>query len=273
MPKMPVRRAMIGALTLVAATPALLVMGAQSASASVGSNIISIAEQNLGKGACDTNSAGGSGFYTSCGESWCADFAKWVWAQNGVDVSGLTPAAGSFAEYGTGLHSTPKVGDAAVFNYNGAGYADHVSLVSSVNADGTVSTIGGNQNGRVTRGTITASGYYGSQRISGYVTPKGGRGGDTGGDTGRVRWADFDGDGKDDYITVEDSGAVNVYLNKGGDGHGGWQALGQVATGMTNDRNRVRFADFDGDGKTDYITIATNGAIHVYLNKGGDGHG
>ncbi|MEV7447142.1 FG-GAP-like repeat-containing protein [Streptomyces sp. NPDC091204] len=97
--------------------------------------------------------------------------------------------------------------------------------------------------------------------------------GSAGGDLGRVRWADFDGDGKSDYITVESSGAVNVYLNRGGDGHGGWQVLGQVATGLTTDRSRVRFADFDGDGKADYLTIADNGAVTVNLNKGGDGHG
>ncbi|MEV7416586.1 FG-GAP-like repeat-containing protein [Streptomyces sp. NPDC089919] len=267
------RRLMTSALVTMAVAPALMFTGAQSASASVGSNIVAIAEANLGKGACDTNSAGGSGYYTSCGESWCADFAKWVWAQNGVNVAGLTPAAGSFGKYGSGLHSTPHVGDAAVFNYNGAGYADHVSLVTSVNSDGSVGTIGGNQSGKVTRGKITAAGYYGSQKISGYASPIGGRGGDVGGDLGRVRWADWDGDGKSDYITVEDSGAVKVYVNKGGDGHGGWQELGQVATGLTNDRNKVRFADFDGDRKADYIVISDSGALTVYLNKGGDGRG
>ncbi|MEV7416585.1 transglycosylase family protein [Streptomyces sp. NPDC089919] len=94
-----------------------------------------------------------------------------------------------------------------------------------------------------------------------------------GGDLGRVRWADWDGDGKSDYITVEDSGAVKVYVNKGGDGHGGWQELGQVATGLTNDRTRMRLADFDGDGKADYIVISDSGALTVYLNKGGDGRG
>ncbi|MFI9719722.1 FG-GAP-like repeat-containing protein [Streptomyces sp. NPDC052396] len=95
---------------------------------------------------------------------------------------------------------------------------------------------------------------------------------DSGG-TGRVRFADFDGDGKADYVTVGSNGAINVWVNKGGDGRGGWQALGQVATGTTTDPSRVRFADFDGDGKADYEVINPDGSMSVWLNKGGDGHG
>ncbi|MFE6846754.1 FG-GAP-like repeat-containing protein [Streptomyces sp. NPDC057686] len=91
----------------------------------------------------------------------------------------------------------------------------------------------------------------------------------------RIRWADFDGDGKADYISVADNGAVSVWLNKGGDpaGANGWQPLGVVAVGLTNDRNRVRFADFDGDGKADYFHIKADGAVDVYLNEGGDTRG
>ncbi|WP_116199737.1 FG-GAP-like repeat-containing protein [Amycolatopsis circi] len=93
------------------------------------------------------------------------------------------------------------------------------------------------------------------------------------GGTGKVRWADFDGDGRADYLTVAQNGAVSVYLNRGGDGHGGWQPLGQIATGLTTDPARVRFADFDGDGRADYLLLEPNGAVIVYLNRGGDGHG
>ncbi|WP_354644331.1 FG-GAP-like repeat-containing protein [Kitasatospora camelliae] len=91
--------------------------------------------------------------------------------------------------------------------------------------------------------------------------------------SGRVRWADFDGDGRADYWIVNPSGSVNVYLNKGGDGHGGWQDMGQVASGLTTDSTRVRFADFNGDGKADYLLINPSGSVNVYLNNGGDGHG
>ncbi|BAU85087.1 esterase [Streptomyces laurentii] len=91
--------------------------------------------------------------------------------------------------------------------------------------------------------------------------------------TGRVRFADFDGDGRADYLTVASNGAVSVWLNRGGDGRGDWEGIGQVATGTTNDRDRVRFADFDGDGKADYIVLSESGAVSVWLNRGGDGRG
>ncbi|WP_181442555.1 FG-GAP-like repeat-containing protein [Streptomyces tateyamensis] len=93
------------------------------------------------------------------------------------------------------------------------------------------------------------------------------------GGSGRLRFADFDGDGKPDYITIEDNGQVNVWLNKGGDGHGGWQLLPKVAQGVTSDRSRVRFADFDGDGRADYWVINQDNSVSVWLNRGGDGAG
>ncbi|MFF3108623.1 FG-GAP-like repeat-containing protein [Kitasatospora sp. NPDC057904] len=93
------------------------------------------------------------------------------------------------------------------------------------------------------------------------------------GGSGRLRWADFDGDGKPDYVTIEDDGSVNVWLNRGGDGAGGWQSIGKVAGGVTTDRSRVRLADFDGDGKADYWVINPDGSVNVWLNRGGDAAG
>ncbi|MFF9050222.1 FG-GAP-like repeat-containing protein [Streptomyces erythrochromogenes] len=92
------------------------------------------------------------------------------------------------------------------------------------------------------------------------------------GGSDRVRWADFDGDRRPDYITIADNGAVSVWLNRGGDpaGANGWQGMGQVAVGTTTDRSRVRLADFDGDGRADYLVINANGSVNVWLNRGGD---
>ncbi|MFD5143087.1 FG-GAP-like repeat-containing protein [Streptomyces sp. NPDC058401] len=130
-----------------------------------------------------------------------------------------------------------------------------------------------------------------------YIAPDGGvtayinRGGDVSGPNGwnnigkvawgtttaqqQVRFADHDGDGRADYWTIADNGSVNVHLNRGGDGAGagGWINLGQIATGTTTDRSRVRLADYDGDGRADYWTVNPNGSLTTYLNRGGDQHG
>ncbi|GAA3022178.1 hypothetical protein GCM10020229_67200 [Kitasatospora albolonga] len=186
----PVQRALTTSLALLSAVPAVMFLGAPNASASVGSSIVDTARANLGKGACSTNSANGTGYYSSCNgnngspEAWCADFAKWVWARNGVNVDGLTPGAISFADYGAGLQSTPHVGDAVLFNAGGTTADDHVAIVVSV-GNGTITTIGGNE-GSGGKGpsyssvresapyTSTVGGYRGSQRISGFVSPIGG---------------------------------------------------------------------------------------------------
>jgi hypothetical protein len=161
---------------------------AAQAAMTTAERIVKIAEANLGKKACDTNSAGGKGYYSSSNgaggkpEAWCADFVKWVWAQAGVNVAGLTPAAGSFGEYGP-VVGTPQVGDAVLYNYNGRGYADHVTLVVAVNANGTMVRIGGDEGNHTSFATTTVDrdGPFKSavgstdsgQRLSGYVRPRG----------------------------------------------------------------------------------------------------
>jgi hypothetical protein len=165
----------------------MMEVSVRAASTTAG-RIVAIAEANLGKKACSTNSAGGKGFYGSCTgaggrpEAWCADFVKWVWAQAGVNVAGLTAAAGSFGEYGP-VVATPQVGDAVLYNYDGHGYADHVTLVVAVNANGTMVRIGGDEGNHTSYSTTTvdrdgpfkaAVGSTDSgQKLSGYVRPHG----------------------------------------------------------------------------------------------------
>ena len=93
--------------------------------------------------------------FTDGDEFWCADFAKWVWAQAGVkkDLGVLTAAAASFYTWGKDQGETmtedpanPAVGDAVVF-YPGTApngsYADHVGIVTGVNSNGTVNLANG----------------------------------------------------------------------------------------------------------------------------------
>jgi hypothetical protein len=165
-----------------------------------GASIASIALANVGKGACSRNSAGGDAFDSSCTgnggypEYWCADFARWVWAEAGVDTSELDAAAGSFYVYGQNhgtLHSTPVVGDAVVFDYAGGGVADHVAIVTEVNSNGTIETASGDWSGdsgseatfaSTSHVYLNAPAYWGGvgsvpgiigMTISGYISPAG----------------------------------------------------------------------------------------------------
>ena len=107
----------------------LFALGASPASAATTADIVRLTLNNVGGMACTTNSLGGQGFLSSCTgnggepEYWCADFAKWVWQQEGVQNTGaLTPAAASFYSYGTsyGTFTTvPRPGYAAVFSASG----------------------------------------------------------------------------------------------------------------------------------------------------------
>ena len=166
-----------------------------------GSQVASLANANVGKMACSTNSLGGKYFDSSCTgnggypEYWCADFARWVWANVGAgNTSELTAAAGSFYVYGQKhgtLHNSPKVGDAVVFNYAGNGYADHVAIVTQVNTNGTIETVSGDWNGQsgteatfagTSHAVLNSPAYSGTvgttpgimgMKISGYISPVG----------------------------------------------------------------------------------------------------
>jgi hypothetical protein len=124
---------------------------------SLGEKIEKLARANLGKKACSENSEGSKDFDSSCTgddghpEYWCADFARWVWAKAGVsDTKGLTAAAGSFYTYGKNhgtFHTSPSLGDAVVFDYQGDGVADHVAIVTAVDKNGDIETVSGDWGG------------------------------------------------------------------------------------------------------------------------------
>ncbi|MFI6528470.1 FG-GAP-like repeat-containing protein [Streptomyces uncialis] len=82
---------------------------------------------------------------------------------------------------------------------------------------------------------------------------------------------DLNADGRADYLVVEDNGAVRAWLNKGGNGRGGWTDAGRIASGVGAPGSSVRFADLNGDRYADYLTVDANGAVRAWLNKGGTG--
>jgi hypothetical protein len=164
-------------------------------------SIADLAHANLGKGACSENSRGSRAFDSSCTgnggepEYWCADFARWVWTKAGAaDTDELDAAAGSFYTYGERHHTlsgNPRVGDAVVFDYHGGGVADHVAIVTQVNANGTIETVSGDWGGQsgseahfssTSHVVLNAPAYHGAigsrpaimgMTISGFVSPVG----------------------------------------------------------------------------------------------------
>jgi len=185
------RKTSSGALVVLGATLATAVAVAP-ASAGTTSDIAALARANEGKMACSTNSLGGNYYYSSCSgagspENWCADFARWVWANSGVQFTNeLNAMAASFYTYGTRhgtLSNSPRVGDAAVFSpTNSTGNIMHVAIVTAVNSNGTIVVENGNwgdtpSTSRVVPATI--NGTVGSfspaegTNLVGYIAPVG----------------------------------------------------------------------------------------------------
>ncbi|MFI5761197.1 FG-GAP-like repeat-containing protein [Streptomyces sp. NPDC051563] len=89
-----------------------------------------------------------------------------------------------------------------------------------------------------------------------------------------VTFADIDGDGDDDYLTIHpDTGAVTFWENQGAsaasDSGWAWQPRGRIASGVGARGENVRLADVDGDRRDDYVVLgAANGSITAWSNGG-----
>ena len=78
--------------------------------------------------------------------------------------------------------------------------------------------------------------------------------------------ADLNGDKKADYLWVDTNGAVTAYMN-GGPKTGGWNwaPYGNIASGVGAARADVRFADLNGDGLADYISVdRLSGSVYAW---------
>ncbi|MFE0041953.1 FG-GAP-like repeat-containing protein [Streptomyces albireticuli] len=89
----------------------------------------------------------------------------------------------------------------------------------------------------------------------------------------KIRFADINGDGKADYLVLQDDGTVQAWINNGGNDRGGWTKRGTFATGVGEPGSKVRFADINGDGKADYLVVGKYGLVKAWLNNGGTGQG
>ncbi|MFI5930979.1 GDSL-type esterase/lipase family protein [Actinoplanes sp. NPDC051494] len=89
-----------------------------------------------------------------------------------------------------------------------------------------------------------------------------------------IQFGDINNDGYDDYLVIDGTnGSVRAWLNRGGTaGNWTWVGQGQIAPGdgVSTATHRVVETDIDGDGRSDHLTVGTNGAVHAWLNRGRD---
>ena len=80
-------------------------------------------------------------------EAWCADFVSYVTQQSGGRMNDpyCPSIVNELKANGTWKgESNPQPGDLVLFDWDGDRVADHIGIVESVNADGTIGTIEGN---------------------------------------------------------------------------------------------------------------------------------
>jgi len=111
----------------------------------------------------------GAAFAEGTREAWCADFVSWVYMKIGLPfdnpnsgswrIPGVATledyfrGAGTFHSPGNGF--TPKLGDVVMYDTTESRiWHQHTNIVLSVR-DGQLTTIGGNQHGRITITTYT----------------------------------------------------------------------------------------------------------------------
>ena len=90
----------------------------------------------------------------------------------------------------------------------------------------------------------------------------------------QVRLADLDGDARAEFIIVNTDGSATGYYNTGsphtlasGITVNFASSVSTVAPSFGVPGAGVRFADINGDGKADYVYIAANGSMQVWLNN------
>jgi len=131
-------------------------------------------EADVGKGASDMKdeiiASGATGTVDPTQQPWCAAYVNSQLKRNGIQGSG-SAMADSFLNWGTPVDKQQiQPGDVIVGDYGG-GSRTHVMFAAGTPKDGYVDIIGGNQSGKVTKGSIALSKIDGVRRATtGQVT-------------------------------------------------------------------------------------------------------
>ncbi|WP_018504333.1 FG-GAP-like repeat-containing protein [Parafrankia discariae] len=84
-----------------------------------------------------------------------------------------------------------------------------------------------------------------------------------------MRFADLDGDHRDDYLIANSNGRIWAWLNRRGSGGSARAAQGEIASGVGAVRNQLNLVDYDGDGRDDYLVVVdAAGAVTAWTDNG-----
>lgn len=96
-----------------------------------------------------------------------------------------------------------------------------------------------------------------------------------GGKRQEIQFADLNGDGRAEYLWVHSNGSVSAWVNAGfqwtgpvggGSAKVGWLQQNLIAGGIGDPGSWITFADIDGDGRAEYLSVNNIGAVRCYLN-------
>ncbi|KAJ7650756.1 hypothetical protein FB45DRAFT_730871 [Roridomyces roridus] len=204
--------------------------------------------------------------------------AEYLW----VDIQGATTAFLNLGSSQTGTNAGQVGWLPSGVIATGVGAARHQVQFADLNGDGRAEYLWVHDDGSVDAWLNLGGPDDGPNAAKVSWFPAGTVATGIGKDGAGVRFADLNGDGRADYLWLDENGAMTAYLNLGsatggtGAANVQWLPQGIVATGPANGatRDNVILADVNGDGRADYLTVTHDGGVvSLFINGGGPDDG
>ncbi|KAJ7484861.1 hypothetical protein B0H11DRAFT_1722751 [Mycena galericulata] len=204
--------------------------------------------------------------------------AEYLW----LDTNGVTTAFLNLGSSATGIDAAQVQWLPSGVIATGVGAARHQVQFADLNGDGRAEYLWVHDDGSVDAWLNLGGPDDGPDAAKVAWSPSGTVATGIGEPGAGVRFADLNGDGRAEYLWLDEDGAMTAYLNLGSSEGGlgaanvGWLPQGVVATGPANGatRDNVILADINGDGRADYLTVThTGGVVELWINGGGPDDG